>query len=264
MGLPSVSQAPFERALEQPSWAGRVWTTQRRRTERAKRPRPCPRAAGGRKSRPGCLVEAPVGACQEQGLATLCRALQVPGAVQALAHLQPRARRRTEAGCRLKPAPVLRGATAPSSSRSSTGRAGRDRGPKVRPCAPHRPLRARHDPCHPLHRSRTARRPHAPFDPPSPLGRLTPLPARLRRRSRQAVGRRAGSTTARGGGEAAAAWSAQAARTIPPRGGGLGAALARAARSRRLEPPPADGGLFGSPTLETFLLRAPMLKQGVF
>ena len=92
----------------------------------------------------------------------------------------------------------------------------------------------------------------------------TPLPARLRRRSRQAVVRRAGSTTARRGGVVAAAWSAWAARTIPPRGGGLGAALARAARSRSLERPPADGGFFGCLTLTIFFLRAPMLKEGVF
>jgi len=221
-------------------------------------------ARAGLKSRPGPLVEAPVSACLEQGLATLCRALQVPGVVQALAQRQRRARRRQEAGRRLKPAPVLRGATSPSSTRSSTGRAGRARGQRCAPPAPPRPLRARHDPCHPLHRSRTARRPHAPFDPPSPLGRSTPLPARLRRRSRQAVVRRAGSTTARRGGVVAAAWSAWAARTIPPRGGGLGAALARAARSRRLERPPADGGFFGCLTLTIFFLRAPMLKEGVF
>ena len=108
--------------------------------------------------------------------APLLCALQVPGPVQALAQRQRRARRRQAAGRRLKPAPVLRGATSTSSTRSPTGRAGRGRGLEVRPRAPHRPLCVRYDPCHPLHRSRTARRPHLPPDPLSPHGRLTPLP----------------------------------------------------------------------------------------
>ena len=133
-------------------------------------------ARAGFKSWPGPLVEAPVGACLEQGLATFFRALQVPGVVQALDQRQRRARRRQEAGRRLKPAPVHHGATTPSSTRSPTGRAGRDRGRKVRPRAPHRPLRARHDPCHPLHRSRTARRPHPPSDTPLAPRPLNPSP----------------------------------------------------------------------------------------
>ena len=108
--------------------------------------------------------------------APLLCALQVPGPVQALAQRQRRARRRQAAGRRLKPAPVLRGATSTSSTRSPTGRAGRGRGLEVRPRAPHRPLCVSYDPCHPLHRSRTARRPHLPPDPLSPHGRLTPLP----------------------------------------------------------------------------------------
>ena len=108
--------------------------------------------------------------------APLLCALQVPGPVQALAQRQRRARRRQAAGRRLKPAPVLRGATSTSSTRSPTGRAGRGRGLEVRPRAPHRPLCVRYDPCHPLHRSRTARCPHLPPDPLSPHGRLTPLP----------------------------------------------------------------------------------------
>ena len=90
---------------------------------------PRPARARGSKSRPGCLVRAPVGACPEEGLATLFCALQVPGAVQARAQRQRQARRRREAGRRLKPAPVHHGATTPSSTRSPTGRAaGRDRG----------------------------------------------------------------------------------------------------------------------------------------
>ena len=122
----------------------------------------------------GRLALMPFGACAIESLTTLFCVLQVPGPVQAPAQLQRRARRRQEARRRLKPAPPRRGATSPSSSRSPTGRAGRGRGPEVCPHAPHRPLRARHDSCHPLHRSRTARRPHPQPDPLSPLGRSTP------------------------------------------------------------------------------------------
>jgi len=93
-------------------------------------------ARAGLKSRPGPFVEAPVGACLEQGLATFFRALQVPRAVQALAQLQRCARRRQEDGRSLEPAPVLHGASTPSCSRSPTGRAGRGRGQR---CAPPRP-----------------------------------------------------------------------------------------------------------------------------
>ena len=123
----------------------------------------------------GRLALMPFGACAIESLTTLFCVLQVPGPVQTPAQLQHRARRRQEARRRLKPAPPRRGATSPSSSRSPTGQAGRGRGPEVCPHAPHRPLRARHDSCHPLHRSRTARRPHPPPDPLSPLGRSTPL-----------------------------------------------------------------------------------------
>jgi len=101
-------------------------------------------------------------------------------------------------------------------------------GPCARATTPHTPCT---DPAPPAALTRR-------LTPPSPLGRSTPRPARLCRRSRQAVGRRAGSTAARRGGAVAAAWAARAARKIPPRGGGLGAALARAARSRRPAPPP--------------------------
>ena len=133
-------------------------------------------ARAGWKSWPGRLVEAPVGACPEESPATHFLALQVAGRVQALAQLDRRARRRKEAGRGLEPAPVLLGATTPSSSRSSTGRAGRDRGPEVRPRAPHRPLHARHDPGHPLHRCRTARRPQPPPDTPLAPRPLNPSP----------------------------------------------------------------------------------------
>ena len=48
MALLSLSQAPFERALEQPGWTGRIWTRQRRWTAGAHEPRPCPRARGSK------------------------------------------------------------------------------------------------------------------------------------------------------------------------------------------------------------------------
>ena len=90
-----------------------------------------------------------------------------------------------------------------------------------------RPLRARHDPCHPLHRSRTARRPHPPPDPLSPPRPLNPSPRLpcLRRRSRR--GRR---TSRRlGGGAARRRSGGGLARPGCPgapacRGGGRGAA----------------------------------------
>ena len=154
---------------------GRVMTALRRRMAGAKKPRPCPRARGSKVGQ-GCLVLAPFGPCAEESRAAFFFALQVAGQVQARAQLDRRARRREEAGRGLEPAPVLLGATTPSSSRSSTGRAGRDRGPEVRPRAPHRPLHARHDPGHPLHRCRTARRPQPPPDTPLAPRPLNPSP----------------------------------------------------------------------------------------
>ena len=150
---------------------GRVMAALRRRMAGAKKPRPCPRARGSKVGQ-GCLVLAPFGPCAEESRAAFFFALQVAGQVQARAQLDRRVRRREEAGCGLKPAPVLLGATTPPSSRSPTGRARRGLGPEVRPRAPHPPLRARHDPTHPLHRHRTARRPLPPSDPflaPRPL-----------------------------------------------------------------------------------------------
>ena len=219
----------------------RVVTALRRRTAGAKRPRPCPRA--GLKSRPGPFVEAPVGACLEQGLATFFRALQVPRAVQALAQLQRCARRRQEDGRRLEPAPVLHGASTPSCSRSPTGRAGRGRGQRCAPPAPHRPLRARHDPAHPLHRSRTARRPHAPSDPSLAPRPLNPSPRPFVQAL--ATGRRtssrldSGAARRRGGGGLGRPGRPEDPAARRRLGGGAGA---RRAVAEAGAPPPWRGG----------------------
>jgi len=125
-----------------------------------------------------------------------------------------------------KPAPARRGATSPSSSWSPTGRAGRGRGPEVRPHAPHRPLRAHDEPCHPLLRSRTARRPHPPSDPLSPLGRSTPLPHLFR------VCARAREHVLRGGAVACCLAGGWGVRALRCRAGGFGASIARAAPPR--------------------------------
>ena len=263
MGLLSVSQAPFERALEQPSWAGRAWTRQRRRTAGAKRPRPCPRArvekvglaaslrrplepVRSRASRPFVARYRYLDWCRRllNSTAELGAAKRPGGGLSlrpyflARRPLRPRGPRRLElAACearRCTPAPLTR--------------------PCARATTPHTPCT---DPAPPAALTRR-------LTPPSPLGRSTPLPALLRRCSRQAVGRRSGSTAAQGGGSAAAARSAQAARAILRRGGGQGAALARAAVPRRLERPPAEGGRGGCLTLALFSCVPPMLEKCVF
>ena len=200
-------------------------------------------ARAGLKSRPGPFVEAPVGACLEQGLATLFRALQVPRAVQALAQLKRCARRRQEDGRRLEPAPVLHGASTPSCSRSPTGRAGRGRGQRCAPPAPHRPLRARHDPAHPLHRSRTARRPHAPSDPSLAPRPLNPSPRPFVQAL--ATGRRtssrldSGAARRRGGGGLGRPGRPEDPAARRRLGGGAGA---RRAVAEAGAPPPWRGG----------------------
>ena len=222
-------------------------------------------ARAGLKSWPWPLVLAPVGACLKEGLATLFCALQVPGPVQALAQRQRRARRRQEAGCRLKPAPVLHGATSPSSSRSPTARAGRGRGLEVRPRAPHRPLRSCHDPCRPLHRSRTACRPHPPSDTPLAPRPLNPSPhpfaqalARGRLTSSRLDG---GAARRRGGGGLVRPGGLGDPAARGRQGGG---AVARAAVPRRLERAPANGGLGGCLPLTIFFHALPMLYKCVF
>ena len=174
MGLLSLSQAPFERALEQPGWTGRVWMTQRRRTAGAQEPRSCPRARGSKVGlaaslrRP--LVPAPVGASRPFFARYRCveRCRHFLNSTSELG-----AAKRPGAGLSLRPyflarRPLLhRGLLRVELAATEARRCAR---------APHRPLHARHDPGHPLHRCRTARRPQPPPDTPLAPRPLNPSP----------------------------------------------------------------------------------------